>query len=197
VVKNLADPVKSQDAKFRQLRTENEKIKQKLLACPSAVEYLKAIGFVEVMDGNETFLRFDGSIDIVAMQASLVEVSNGYEMVAGSSSMHSNDSTAAVASKKARMEDVEEKKTDDPLPPPINNKRPVASLSEKQKARLLMEEKEKREKEEARKHRAKQVALLKVDKHVRQNDENWTSGVSAAAAKSGTGMSTFRDRFGE
>jgi len=39
--------------------------------------------------------------------------------------------------------------------------------------------------------------MIKQDKYVRENDPNWKSGVSAACAKSGTGISTFRDKYGE
>ena len=36
-----------------------------------------------------------------------------------------------------------------------------------------------------------------IDKYVRENDENWTSKQSAACVKSGSGINTFRDKFGE
>ena len=36
-----------------------------------------------------------------------------------------------------------------------------------------------------------------IDKYVRENDENWTSKQSAACVKSGDGISTFRDKYGE
>ena len=36
-----------------------------------------------------------------------------------------------------------------------------------------------------------------ADKYVRENDENWTSKQSAACVKSGDGISTFRDKYGE
>ena len=36
-----------------------------------------------------------------------------------------------------------------------------------------------------------------IDKDVRENGGNWTSKQSAACVKSGTGINTFRDKFGE
>ena len=41
------------------------------------------------------------------------------------------------------------------------------------------------------------LSLFMIDKYVRENDENWTSKQSAACVKSGTGINTFRDKFGE
>ena len=73
----------------------------------------------------------------------------------------------------------------------------TGKLSEKQKARLLMEEKERKERAEAKAARKKTSALIKQDKYVRENDENWESKQSAACVKSGTGISTFRDKYGE
>ena len=70
-------------------------------------------------------------------------------------------------------------------------------LSEKQKARMLLEEKERLEKEKAKENRKRNLALLKEDKHTRENDPNWKPKVSAACAKSGSGISTFRDKYGE
>ena len=73
----------------------------------------------------------------------------------------------------------------------------TGKMTEKQKARILMEEKmllQKLQEEQARKRTIQQI---QNDKFVRQNDPNWKPSVSAAAAKSGDTMSTFRDKFGE
>jgi len=183
IIKNLADPVKAQDAKYRQLKLDNAKIQQKLVPVLSALEYLKAIGFLEASQENIQVLRVENP-DVAVMKASLQEVTNALEMVAPSAAVTSKPSI-----KKARMEVEEEKKSDDPLP--------VERLSEKQKARRLMEEKERKEKEIARRERAKTSAQIKQDKWVRKNDPNWKPSVNAAAAKSGSGIETFRDRHGE
>lgn len=70
-------------------------------------------------------------------------------------------------------------------------------LSEKQKARMLREEAEQAQKEADKKARLDTVAKIAADKHVRENDPNWKPSVSAAAAKAGDSMSTFRDKYGE
>lgn len=185
----MADPVKSQDAKYRQLKLDNAKVREKLFACPSAKDYLKAIGFVEAEEEDVSVLRVHGDIDFVVMQASLQEVSNGLDMVAPTDGR-------APAFKKHRSSSFEgeEKKDEDVVGMPLAA---VSKMSEKQKARLLMEEKEKRESEEAKLHRKRTSALIKADKYVRQNDENWTSQPSAACVKTGDSISTFRDRHGE
>mmetsp|Transcript_540 Transcript_540/g.989 ORF Transcript_540/g.989 Transcript_540/m.989 type:complete len:222 (+) Transcript_540:58-723(+) len=185
VIKNLAHPVKAQDDKYKQLKLDNAKVRDKLLIISSAVEYLKAIGFVEESQDGISILRVKNP-DIAVMKASLQEVSNALDMVAP---INNTTTTTKKSIKKPRMEQVEEeKKSDDP---------PLEKLSEKQKARRLLEEKEKKEKEIARLHRKKTAAQIKQDKWVRANDPNWKSGVSAAMAKSGSGIETFRDRHGE
>lgn len=192
VVKNLADPVKSKDSKFRQLKLSNEKVKAKITPCPSAIDYMKAIGFSQVTDSDgEEYLRIDAAkiIDISHMQSSLVELNNAIEM---------------LTPKDINPSFTEEKKSSDGsiLPSKRTQSASMSSsttgkLSEKQKARLLMEEKERKEKEAAKGARKKTAALIKADKYVRENDENWESKQSAACVKSGTGISTFRDKYGE
>ena len=70
-------------------------------------------------------------------------------------------------------------------------------LSEKQKARILQQQKLDEEKTKARESRKRTVAQLAADKHTRENDPDWKPSVSSAAAKSGNTMQTFRDKFGE
>eukprot|EP00541_Cyclophora_tenuis_P018833 CAMPEP_0116565766 /NCGR_PEP_ID=MMETSP0397-20121206/14075_1 /TAXON_ID=216820 /ORGANISM="Cyclophora tenuis, Strain ECT3854" /LENGTH=212 /DNA_ID=CAMNT_0004092565 /DNA_START=398 /DNA_END=1036 /DNA_ORIENTATION=+ len=176
VIKNLADPVKSKDAKYRQLKVENEKVRAKIVPFPSALAYLKAIGFAEAEDESSAKVLRIEEVNHTLMTASLQEVTNAIEMLTPQSD--APKPKANVSSSVLRTA-------------------PPAKLSEKQKARILLEEKAKREKEENRRQRAKNVALLKQDKHVRKHDENWKSGVSAAMAKTGNSISTFRDRHGE
>uniref|UniRef100_A0A7S4KCB2 PUB domain-containing protein n=1 Tax=Odontella aurita TaxID=265563 RepID=A0A7S4KCB2_9STRA len=212
VVKNLADPLKSQDPKYRQLRLSNEKVRAKLLPCPSAKEYMKAIGFAQVTDGDGAeYLRIeaDKEVNVVNMQASLVELTNAVEMV-DPNALSGGKKSPANSAPPSRSSSVgsfggEEKKT----PEGIIVRRSDSALStssassstgkmtEKQKARLLMEQKRKREQEEAKEARARTSAQIKADKYVRMNDPNWKSGQSAACVKSGTGISTFRDKYGE
>lgn len=194
VVKNLADPNKNADPKFRQLKLSNEKVKAKITPCPSAIDYMKAIGFSKVTDSDgEEYLRIDATktIDIPHMKSSLVELNNALQML-----------TPKDVNPRSFTE---EKKSPDGILP---SKRPQSTslsssatttekLSEKQKARLLMEEKERKDKQAAKIARKKTAALIKADKYVRENDENWESKQSAACVKSGTGISTFRDKYGE
>lgn len=166
VVKNLADPLKSADPKYRQLKLSNEKVKEKIKPCPSALDYMKAIGFmvhVEIeKDGAEVqYLRIDSSITISIphMEASLAELNNAIEMLVPKSFS-------------------EEKKT----PEGISMRQQGSSLStasgsssssstghtrmlEKQKARLLMETKRKREIQEAKDARKKTSDLIKQGKY--------------------------------
>jgi len=205
VVKNLSDPLKAQDAKYRQLRLSNEKVRAKLLPCPSAVEYMKAIGFAEVTDSDGSqYLRIEAGkeVNVVNMQASIVELTNALEMMSPNSLSSASSAPPSRSSSTGSLASGEEKKT----PEGIIVRRSDSSLSasssggrmsEKQKARLLMEQKRKREQEEAKEARARTSAQIKVDKYVRQNDKNWKSGQSAACVKSGTGISTFRDKYGE
>lgn len=188
VVKNLSDPAKSNDPKYRQLKLDNEKVRAKILTCDAAVPLLHAIGFVETTCTQEgaRVLRVEGTVNNAAMATLMQELMSCLTSLdqannqnkkpklnpANSSSFGSTVSDGMMATS-------------------------VTKMSEKQKARALKEEKEKKDKEAAKAHRKKNIAMLKQDKHVRQNDENWTSGVSAACSKSGDSISTFRDKFGE
>jgi putative protein kinase ArgK-like GTPase of G3E family len=61
----------------------------------------------------------------------------------------------------------------------------------------MLAEKEKLDKVKAKEHRKKYLALLKADKITRETNPDWKPGVLAACAKLGTGISTFRDKYGE
>lgn len=187
MTKNLSDPTKSSDPKYRQLKLDNEKVKSKILTCHAAVPLLVALGFADLSEDGVEVLRIDesnvnhaalGSIfnEIVSTLTQLDGVANNQNKKPKLNKANSSLSTSSTTS--AGMI-------------------PGEKVSEKQKARMLLEEKERADKEAAKAHRKKNVALLKVDKHVRQNDENWTSAPSAACAKTGNSISTFRDKYGE
>jgi hypothetical protein len=201
VIKNLADPARCTDAKYRQLRLSNEKVQAKLLPCPSAVEYMMAIGFAKTTDDCAAYLRIpaETTVNPSHMAAALQELTNAIALVEPSSSSASSSTRSLMHSQSSSFG--EEKKSPEGI---IIRSSGASSISavpsrfnEKQKARDLMEKKKKAEAEEAKRVRASNVAKLKQDKFVRENDENWKSGVSAACAKSGTGISTFRDKYGE
>jgi len=181
VLKNLADPAKAQDIKYRQLRLENEKIKSRLAVHPPAMEILKSVGFVESQQPNQETAQPEAilviaeptSIVTTQVQTSLQHVTDALATMTAATA--ATTTTHATAKKPA----------------------PDEKLSEKQKARRLLEQKKEQEREQAKLQRKRNVELLKRDKFVRENDENWTSGVSAAAGKSGSSISTFRDKYGE
>jgi hypothetical protein len=152
------------------------------------LEYLIAIGFQEATDEQgERILRTDRVLDLDLMQASLQEVVNGLDIVQPTPLKVPSDEKVV---KKHRTEMVEEKKDD------VVRSMPER-LSEKQKARILTEKAKELERVEAKAQRRKVAQLILQDKYVRENDENWTSAPSAACAKTGNAISTFRDRHGE
>lgn len=170
------DPTKSVDPKFRTLKIKNAKLQQRLLGINYIrLELLPSIGFAEKMSpDNEPVLvvdLIDAGICDHLLQA----------MATATSSFAATNTTEAT------------------VPASASTKQPAATeqLSEKQKARRLMEEKERREKELAKAERKRNLALLKQDKITRETDPNWKPGLSAACAKSGTSISTFRDKYGE
>lgn len=196
VVKNLSDPAKSADPKYRQLKMDNEKVRTKLTACPAAVPLLLALGFAEeVVTGAvpSPVLRYTSPVvDHAAMSHMFQEISTTLSQL---------DGPENAQNKKPKLDAANVVRTTSTAAPTTQKKVVHAvdhtKMSEKQKARLLREDKERKEREKAKAVRKANVALLKQDKYVRENDDNWTSGVSAACAKSGQSISTFRDKYGE
>ena len=171
IVKNLLDPQKSQDAKYRTLKLDNPKLQSKLFSIAFVRDWLvDGIGFVE----EET-----QCLTITVEQCSNLSPTILQVLQQSLSSLGSSVSNSIVNNNNNKKKAVEEK------------------LSEKQKARRLWEERQKLEKLREKEERKKNLAMLRQDKFVRENDANWKSGVSAACAKSGTGLQTFRDRHGE
>ena len=183
VTKNLADPVKSREEKYRQLRLDNEKIQQKLMPCnPHALLYLQSLGFVEQ---EAQVLTCAAPPSLVPVQAALEQVMQALQGLEGpDSNDNNNNAKRTFQHQSSSLSSSSSSST-------------TEKLSEKQKARRLLEEKERAEKEEARRRRKATSQLIQQDKYVRKYDENWTSGPSAAVHKSGTAIATFRDRHGE
>jgi hypothetical protein len=168
ILKNLLN---SDDPKFRQLRLSNAKI-QRITAHAAVMSYLQqVVGFEMIQENGESLLRIVGAaLSGLSLQSSFEEVTAAKERVTSL------------------------------IPTTVSNSSSVASLPEltsKQKTRKMMEEKAVLEKEAVKKARKQTVANIKADKHVRENDPNWKPAASAAAAKSGVVMNTFRDKFGE
>mmetsp|Transcript_10702 Transcript_10702/g.23699 ORF Transcript_10702/g.23699 Transcript_10702/m.23699 type:complete len:233 (-) Transcript_10702:187-885(-) len=192
VVKNLADPQKNADPKYRQLKLSNEKVKAKITPCPSALDYMKALGFGVTNEDGEEYLRIESSkaIPISDMEASLAELNAAIEMLVPKETSFSEE-------KKTPEGFVVRQQSSSLSAASSSASVTGRGMTEKQKARLLMEKKREREAEEAKKARQKTSNLIKQDKFVRENDANWKSKQSAACVKSGNGINTFRDKFGE
>lgn len=191
VVKNLADPQKNADPKYRQLKLSNEKVKAKITPCPSALDYMKALGFVVIEENGEEYLRIESSktISIPVMDASLAELNNAIEMLVPKEA-------PSFSEEKKTPEGIVVRQQSSSLSMASGTSM-TGRVSEKQKARLLMEKKRQREAQEAKEARQKTSNLIKQDKYVRENDENWTSKQSAACVKSGSAITTFSETFGE
>ena len=179
VLKNLAQS--PEEPKYRQLRLGNTKI-QTMTRNPSILMYLQTVVGFQQQQGvdGEAVLRIPENVTVyaTAMQAAYNAVNASYERLAPSESTH-DITTTTISSK------------------PVLQRQSSSTLSEKQKARLLAEEKAAAEKEEARLARKRTSHQIKMDKYVRENDPNWKPSVSAAAAKAGDKMTTFRDKYGE
>uniref|UniRef100_A0A7S2YT59 PUB domain-containing protein n=1 Tax=Entomoneis paludosa TaxID=265537 RepID=A0A7S2YT59_9STRA len=177
ILKNLvASPT---EAKFRQLRLSNPKI-QSMTRHTCLLQYLQmTIGFQTTQNAEgQAILQIPDALvlDATLMQEAYSTAQTIYQRLAAQCPTLTKSSSSVSTTSSSTSS----------LP-----------LSEKQKARLLAEQKEAAEKEEARQARKRTAAQIKIDKHVRQTDENWKPSVSAAAAKAGDAMTTFRDKFGE
>ena len=190
VLKNLVDPSKGGLAgeaglKYRTLKLDNPKLQERLF-CSESVRNL-LLNVVGMTSKDNTLVLPEPPSpqisDIIGLKL-LPAISTAQQTMANTMA----SSTTANANKKAKLTEHNGK----PSAMPSTEK-----LSEKQKARLLMEQKAKLEKEREKEFRKQTRAKIAADKLVRQKDENWKPTVSAAAAKTGSGLLTFRDRHGE
>jgi hypothetical protein len=171
VLKNLVDPVKSQDPKYRKLKLGNVKLQAKLFHIPCMMELLTYLGFEQKIEDGENYLVIMSTNDERYQMCFQQDIpTTQTRLTALATNSNSNYNCIAKIPEK---------------------------LSEKQKARKLLEEKERQEKLKAKENRKRNLAMLKQDKLTRQSDPNWKPKVSAACAKAGTGISTFRDKYGE
>lgn len=168
------DPTKHSDMKYRTLKLDNAKLQTKLWGI---ADWMVSELFV-------TTLGFT-----LQMQDSMLVLSDP-----PSSFLIQSIYTPLQTSILAALTSLQQ-----PPPPPKKAKieHPLEKLSEKQKARKLLEEKEQLARQQAKEDRKRQLALLQEDKQTRLTDPNWKPGLSAACAKSGTSISTFRDKYGE
>ena len=185
VTKNLLSS--PEEPKYRQLKTSNPKI-QALTRHPPIVSFLmNQLKFQQTVDAetNEPLLKIpDGvSPETTVLEAAVKATNAAYDRTADIVPSAHRGSTTNSSSTRTN--------------PKILQHQTSSNMSEKHKARILAEQKELKEKEEAKQARKRTAAQIKADKYVRENDPNWKPSVSAAAAKAGDSMSTFRDKFGE
>ena len=192
VLRNLEK--KGTDIKYRTLNLNNEKLQARLFSF-SGTEMLlvNVVGFTKTDGGNELVLKDAPSTFFLtrlsqewlpvlsSTQSTLVAMSGG------------NTFTDASTAKKAKLT----KSSSSLSSASTSSSTSMSTLSEKQKARRLLEEKKEKEKMEAKLAKERTRAQIAADKRVRMEDENWKPSVSAAAAKGGTKLQTFRDRHGE
>jgi hypothetical protein len=160
---------------------------------------MKAIGFIVVVQQDdaglvEEYLRLDKQkMAITDAEASLAELDHAITMLVPDGGMNNNRPEIMVSRAISAPVIISSSSVSN-----VNSSSTIPGhISEKEKARQLLEKKREREVQEAKKARRKTSNLIKQDKYVRENDDNWTSQQSAACVKSGSGINTFRDKFGE
>ena len=193
MVKNLVDPIKSQDVKYRTLKLDNAKLQAKLWNVPHVrTDLLEAIcGFVQV-DGTMILLDPPSQFTMQSiLKPFLDSIGLALNQLTNTNSTTTTNTFAIATNKKPKLESQSSSLSSS------SSSSLEPKLSEKQKAKRLLEEKQRLEREQARVDRQRQLELLKQDKLTRETDPNWKPGLSAACAKSGTSISTFRDKYGE
>ena len=216
VIKHLVD--KPNEMKYRQLRLNNSKI-QRYTSHKSIMNYLQHIvGFDQITDKLETSAAAAGGtgtgggteepllrivdesrlpspevlqeeLRILKAIVQRLESTTGVTLSTQPRVVSNSSSSASLES--------EDKGASVPTATTTTTATFTGKMTEKQKARILMEEKVALQKLQDDQARKRTIQQIQNDKYVRQNDPNWKPSVSAAAAKSGDTMSTFRDKFGE
>jgi hypothetical protein len=203
VLKNMIDSSKGAVSgetglKYRTLKLDNPKLKARLFCCSNnCVRDLlmdpSLVGMTMAPTGTSLTMEEAPSLtirDVIGLKV-LPAISTAQREIV--TRMETSPSSGnGSATKKAKLTEHNDNSiVVVPVIPTTTEK-----LSEKQKARILMEEKERVEKEREKAYRKATRAQIAADKLVRQKDENWKPSVSAAADKTGTGLLSFRDRHG-
>jgi len=191
VLKNLIDGSKGglsgAGLKYRTLKLDNPKLRARLF-CSSAVREL-------LLDPNLVgMVASEAALTMAEAPSQAIRDAIGLKVLPAVSTAQREITTkleTGSASKKAKLSEHNGPSRT------ATTTVPTEKLSEKQKARRMMEEKRLLEKEREKAFRKEMKAKIAADKLVRQKDENWRPSVSAAADKTGTGLLTFRDRHGE
>lgn len=206
VLKNLIDASKGASidgSKYRTLKTDNPKLRSRLFCCDGVRSLLLDANLVGMVATECALTSTDvpspelrdaiGLRVLPAVSTAQREIATRLER---DGSNGSGGGGTSSTKKKAKLSEHDSNGRRSALVPstaPVV----VEKLSEKQKARRLLEEKRRLEKEREKAFRNETRAKIAADKLVRQKDENWKPSVSAAADKTGTGLLTFRDRHGE
>ncbi len=205
VLKNLVDPSKgglAGDAglKYRTLKLDNPKLKARLFCVESVCDLLLDDSLVGMVTNESTLVMTEAPspaiCDSIGLKVIPCVLAAQRQIANSQQHQHQHQQQQqpiqGTTTKKARLTEHNGRPT-----ACTNTTIPKEKLSEKQKARLLMEKKARLEKEREKAFRRETKAKIAADKLVRQKDENWKPTVSAAADKTGTGLLTFRDRHGE
>ena len=153
------------EPKFRRINLAG-KAGSKLTAAPQSVALLQALGFVDTGDNHLELPAEVSAEDLSAANASLAEAV---------AALPAAPRPAAAA--------------------PVQTYVPQPTMSLKQKALLMEEEKRKAKQANDKRQRAEELARFNRDKYARENDENWSA--QAAGVKGGKDIGTYRDKFGE
>ena len=176
IFQNILDPSKN-DEKFNRIKCNNNILKQRIYNYSPLVSLLTLVGFEKQIIEKEEMYIFKGSIEILSN--AVQELQQHSKLFYTYSKTESTVSTSSNSSSSSSISTTSSTK-----------------MSEKQKARLLLEEKERQQKIVEKENRKRNLQMLKEDKKAR-SDPNWKPKVSAACAKTGKGLKTFRDKYGE
>jgi hypothetical protein len=186
----LCDPSKAQadDPKYRQLKLDNPKLQRTLDKFPATLFYLQAIGFARNNNNNnnnENEMLLSIPLTTVSNAASLLRITTACKELEIALERLRPSTTATTCA--ATLATATNKATD------ITS----ASTSTTSNKLAVLERAKLREQANDKKAREATLKLIQQDKLVRQKDDNWTSQPSAACAKTGSSILTFRDRHGE
>jgi len=122
---------------------------------------MKALGFAVASEGGEEYLRFSKTVIVSDMEASLAELNNATDMLVPKD--QSASSTTSFSEEKKTPEGItisfcQQSST---VSAASSSSAATGKMSEKQKARVLMEKKRQREAQEAKDARQKTSNLIK------------------------------------
>jgi hypothetical protein len=171
VVKNLADPSKSADPKYRQLRLSNDRVRARLSPCPAALDYMKALGFVVVVvaqgggDGAGECLRLDRAMAPSDAEASLAELDGAIGMLVprpGGAEQRRRSSSSVEEERGGAAAAAAAPDPASSAPPPGGGATTATGrVSEKERVRALLEKKRQAEAREAKEARRRTSDLIK------------------------------------